>query len=131
MTAGASDVQPGDARQGRVRTTDTAFYKTLLKHRVVGMVMRPAVSVALRVALFLRIGAGSVWTTLRGGSPAWLLAGAALVVLAMLVSAWKWQILLASHGLRVGFGHLFGTYLVGLFFNNFLPSNIGGDVIRV
>jgi hypothetical protein len=26
---------------------------------------------------------------------------------------------------------LFGSFLVALFFNNFLPSNIGGDVIRI
>ena len=113
------------------RTADGAFYRTLLKHRVAGLVLRPLVSVALLAALFWKFGAGSVWGTLRSASPLWLAAGVGLVVLAMLVSAWKWQILLASHGLRVGLGRLFGTYLIGLFFNNFLPSNIGGDVVRV
>ena len=42
----------------------------------------------------------------------------------------KWQALLAARGRRVGFGLLFGLYVLGQFFNNLLPTSIGGDAVR-
>ncbi len=40
-------------------------------------------------------------------------------------------LLLQAQGFEAPLAHLSGSYLVATFFNNFLPSNIGGDVIRV
>lgn len=96
-----------------------------------GLIIRPVVSLALLAVLFYKLGAGDVWGTLSTADPLWLAGGAGMVVAALVVSAWKWQMLLEAQGLTVSGVRLFGTYLVGLFFNNFLPSNIGGDVIRV
>ncbi len=47
------------------------------------------------------------------------------------LSAWKWHILLKSDGIDIGLGTLTGSYLIGTFFNMFLPSNIGGDSYRI
>ncbi|MBI3972213.1 MAG: flippase-like domain-containing protein [Chloroflexi bacterium] len=99
--------------------------------RTAGLIVRPVVSIALLGVIFWKFGAGSVWQMLLAASPAWLAAGAGLVILALVVSAWKWQLLLQAHGLNVPGRRLFTSYLIGLFFNNFLPSNIGGDVVRV
>ena len=94
-------------------------------------VLRPLVSLALLGLLFWKLGAGALWAVLSQADPVWLAAGAALVVVALLVSAWKWQLLLLAQGIEVPIPALFSSYLIGLFFNNFLPSNIGGDVLRV
>jgi uncharacterized protein (TIRG00374 family) len=58
--------------------------------------------------------------------------GLALVfyVLAIFSNAYKWQILLKAQGVRVPFMALTSYTFVGFFFTNFLPSNVGGDVIR-
>ena len=101
-----------------------------MKARVLA-VLRPVVSLALLGLLFWKLGAGALWSVLREADPLWLVAGAMLVVVALLVSAWKWQLLLAAQGIAVPIPALFSSYLIGLFFNNFLPSNIGGDVLRV
>jgi glycosyltransferase 2 family protein len=55
----------------------------------------------------------------------------ALYLVMILVSAWRWGLLLDAQGLRFPFGKLTESFLVATFLNNFLPSNIGGDVIRV
>jgi uncharacterized protein (TIRG00374 family) len=39
--------------------------------------------------------------------------------------------LLKSQGLRIPFYRVWSFYFVGLFFNNFLPANIGGDIVRI
>jgi len=49
----------------------------------------------------------------------------------VLISAWRWQRLLQVQHVSVSFTHLTGSFLVATFVNNFLPSNIGGDVIRI
>jgi uncharacterized protein (TIRG00374 family) len=47
------------------------------------------------------------------------------------VSAWRWGVLLEAQGLNFPFRQLTSSFFVATFFNNFLPSNIGGDVIRI
>jgi Predicted integral membrane protein len=53
-----------------------------------------------------------------------LIAGQALYV-------FKWGLVLGAIGLRVPFWSRAEQYLLGMFFNNFLPTMIGGDAARV
>jgi len=53
-----------------------------------------------------------------------------LHLIGFLLSAYRWQLLLEAQNARVSIGFLIKSYLVGIFFNNFLPSTVGGDVIR-
>lgn len=43
----------------------------------------------------------------------------------------RWKILLKQYEIDIRTDRLFGFYLIGLFFNNFLPTSIGGDVVRI
>jgi hypothetical protein len=47
------------------------------------------------------------------------------------LSALKWQWILAADSVALPFPRLLASYLVGTFFNIFLPSNIGGDAYRI
>ena len=49
----------------------------------------------------------------------------------VLACIWRWGLLLDAQDVHVPSRSLLGSFLVALFFNNFLPSNIGGDVIRI
>ncbi len=49
----------------------------------------------------------------------------------IVVSAWRWQVLLDLKKLKLGFGRTLIIYFIAFFFNNFLPTTVGGDVIRV
>lgn len=71
---------------------------------------------------------GSVFHRLHWG---WLAAMVILPHIALLVSAWKWQILLRELGIGLTLVRATGLYLIGTFFNNFLPTTAGGDVARV
>ena len=55
-----------------------------------------------------------------------LLIGCALIW----ISCVKWGLFLRDRGVRISHARLFGLYLIGYFFNNFLPSSIGGDGVR-
>lgn len=89
------------------------------------------VSVGLLYVLLSRVDLARLWATARTASPGWLTVALALYGLMVLVSAWRWGILLHAQRIVAPLWALVQSYLGAVFFNNFLPSNIGGDVIRI
>ncbi len=55
----------------------------------------------------------------------------AIMTFCVFLSAYKWQILLKMHGIDYPLGRLSKYYFVAVFFNNFLPTSIGGDGYRI
>jgi hypothetical protein len=90
-----------------------------------------AVSIILLSVLFSKIEIGRLWAGARQASLAWLAAALVIYFINVLVSIWRWSLLLHAQDVDVPGRSLLGSFLVALFFNNFLPSNIGGDVIRI
>src|SRR5262249_7342388 len=90
-----------------------------------------SVSIILLAILFSRIDVGRLWHTARLASVSWLLAALAIYGVNVLASTWRWKLLLDAQGVRFRRRTLLGSFAVASFFNNFLPSNIGGDVIRI
>jgi uncharacterized protein (TIRG00374 family) len=54
----------------------------------------------------------------------------ALYLSGQLLSALRWQVLLRPLGLAVSYARLVALYLLGMFFNFFLPTVIGGDAVK-
>jgi uncharacterized membrane protein YbhN (UPF0104 family) len=94
-------------------------------------ILKAAVSVALLWILFSRVDLARLWAIARNASAPWLLTALALYAAMILASAWRWGRLLEAQGITLPFGSLVSSFLVATFFNNFLPSNIGGDVVRI
>lgn len=95
------------------------------------MTAKIAVSAALLAFLFSKIDASRLWASARKASLLWLVAALAVQALNLIASTWRWQVLLHAQDVRLKKRTLLGSYLVATFFNNFLPSNVGGDVIRI
>jgi uncharacterized membrane protein YbhN (UPF0104 family) len=90
-----------------------------------------SVSIILLSLLFSRIAVGRLWAAARQASIGWLLAAMVLFFINVLAATWRWHLLLNAQRVRVRMRTLLGSFLVANFFNNFLPSNIGGDVLRI
>ena len=95
------------------------------------MGLKLAVSGALLALLFSRIDVAKLWASARQARLSWLAIALGLYALTTLASVWRWSLLLDAQDVPVPFTALFGSFSVALFFNNFLPSNIGGDVVRI
>ncbi|HEX6995955.1 MAG TPA: lysylphosphatidylglycerol synthase transmembrane domain-containing protein [Gammaproteobacteria bacterium] len=54
-----------------------------------------------------------------------------ILIALVFVSAYKWRLLLSIHGVEYSTLRLSKYYFVALFFNNFLPTSIGGDGYRI
>jgi uncharacterized membrane protein YbhN (UPF0104 family) len=89
------------------------------------------VSVGLLALLFSRTDLAGLGAQFRSASLPWILTALALYLAFLVVATWRWWLLLAAQGRPFPSGTLFSSYLVATFFNNFLPSNIGGDVVRI
>ena len=61
----------------------------------------------------------------------WLAAAVVVWFAGILLSALRWQRVLVALDIHVGLRTLFSHYLASLFVSNFLPSTVGGDVLRV
>jgi hypothetical protein len=101
------------------------------KWRTPLVVLKIVVSVTLLTVLLRRADLGGIAAGLRDADPLWMLASLGLYVLMLGISTWRWQVLLAAQGVALPVGKLFESFLVATFFSNFLPSNVGGDVVRI
>jgi uncharacterized protein (TIRG00374 family) len=90
-----------------------------------------AVSVGLLWLLLSRVDTARLWSSASRASPWWLLVAWLCYGLMVVVSAWRWRLLLRAQLVVMATSELLRSFLVATFFNNFLPSNIGGDVVRI
>ena len=90
-----------------------------------------AVSAALLAYLFWTTDLRALEQRVRTADLVDMLAAVLCYILMLALAAWRWQVLLRGLGLPAPLGKLTASYLVATFFNNFLPSNIGGDIVRV
>jgi hypothetical protein len=92
--------------------------------------LKIAVSLGLIAYLFSRMNLLQLGRTLTAANYLYLLPAALLFWGAMSAAGLKWYILLRAQGISVPFRAVLSYTYVGFFFNNFLPANVGGDVMR-
>lgn len=112
-------------------TTETATPSGARPRSLLFAVLKAAVSLGLLWILLSRVDLARLWAVAREASLPWLITALALYFAMILASAWRWGMLLKAQGIALKFRSLVSSFLVATFFNNFLPSNIGGDVVRI
>jgi glycosyltransferase 2 family protein len=96
-----------------------------------GLILRVALS-AIALFLVIRLVSGrELVAALREAQPWPLLVSIGCMVLDRVMMALKWGILLRAIGIVRPLRELVRIYLVGTFYGSFLPTGVGGDVIRV
>ena len=90
-----------------------------------------ALALALLVYLLSRQGWDDILAAMRQ-IPAWRLwLALVLMLVSRLAVVARWHVLLRSAGVPTTFGQTMRITFAGLFSSNFLPTTIGGDVIRL
>jgi uncharacterized protein (TIRG00374 family) len=95
----------------------------------------PWLKLALGIFLLLLLGWlvdwAETWRTLRDSDLRLVALSATLILLALIVSTIKWKLLARIACGRLRFLSLLRAYWMGSFVSNYLPSNVGGDVVRI
>jgi uncharacterized protein (TIRG00374 family) len=89
------------------------------------------ISVGLITFLVWKISPGKLIPHIRNMNLAYLLVAVAVFFASTLLGSLQWNLLLNAGGVRLMFPKAFQLYFVGLFFNNFLPTNVGGDAVKI
>jgi hypothetical protein len=104
----------------------------LTRKRLIWLVVKIAVSLSLLIyILAAKVSIPEIGRSLAGLNLAWVALAFSLHIIGLLISAYRWQILARAQGDEVPLLYLAKSYLVGTFFNNFLPTRFGGDVVRI
>lgn len=99
--------------------------------RLAGTALKLLVSVGLVAFLLKSIDLDTVHEAFTGMASHWFVVAVVLFAASNVLGAVQWHLLLRAQDLKVGFGHALTSYFVGVFFNNLLLGNIGGDAVRV
>ena len=100
-------------------------------NRAVALLLKAGLSVVLFGWIFRSVDVGQLRSTLAGLSGATLLIAAALMASQGVVLGWRWHRIVQRLGGRLPAGQAIRWVYIGLFFNQALPTSVGGDVVRV
>ena len=96
------------------------------------IVLKVVFSVGILFYIFKKVvSIGDLWSTLREARILYLIGAVALYFLVQTISAYRWYLLLKPLDITISFPKTLSLYLLGMYFNFFLPSAIGGDVFKV
>lgn len=98
------------------------------------MVARGAGSLLALVLLVILIreeGDGELFSALRRVSLAYFLLALLALLISRIFAATRWYILLRSAGVRMSLSRAVMLMFTGNFSSNFLPTTVGGDVVRL
>lgn len=119
----------GALNSGNATTSDTK-QPSSVRMRIL-WIIKLGVTFGLGLFLFARADWSAIGITLARIPPGVMLGAFIIMLLSVTISAYKWQLMLRLHGVNFGFSKLHRYYFTAVFFNNFLPTSIGGDGYRI
>jgi len=96
--------------------------------KIITTLLKAGVSIAILVYLFRKIDFAEVWQLFKHVHVGYLIAALGLYLLGQVFCAYRWKLVAALMGFHNSFSEFFTYYFIGMFFNLFLPTAIGGDV---
>ena len=103
---------------------DTTTGKTVIQ------ILRFAISAGLIGLLFHIVDIEKIWAQITGVHVPLFALACCLFLIGQVLSVVRWRWVICKHQDPPGVWYLNGVLHIGLFFNLFLPSTVGGDVIR-
>jgi uncharacterized membrane protein YbhN (UPF0104 family) len=102
-----------------------------MKKNRLNIVIRSIISLGLLLWLALSLEWREFAAVLTRIRLEWMLLAVGWVIISVIISVSKWQMVLRAQLISLSWWELWRAYWAGLFFNNFLPSSIGGDTLRI
>ncbi len=93
-------------------------------------ILRVIIAIVLMYLILRRIDFEPIVQHLKTIKYGWLVSAFVLSFVLIYFNALRWKILLQTHNVNAGIWKLYRVYIIGFFFNNFLPSSIGLDTVR-
>lgn len=117
----------------RTRTAGGSYYAGPVKllGKLAGSVwVRVVVSAGLLALVATRIDFSKAAHSLARGEWGWFALAVLALVLAFSVASYRWHLYLQASEVDRSWRRALSAYFLGVFTSNFLPSQVGGDVLR-
>ncbi len=101
-----------------------------MTRRTLSLLLKISISLIGLIYVIGQISLETTWQAMQSAEIGWLLFAFFLMLLSLFLRAFRWQVLLLGLAEKVSYWRLAELYFVGNFFNAFLPSGVGGDVVR-
>ena len=94
-------------------------------------VVRLLITAVLLGWLFTQVDVAGIGGVFAQTRPHWLALAGVLNLVSFALLIWRWRVVLIGVGVRQSFLQLTRVTLVSTFFSMFLPSSVGGDVMKM
>jgi len=102
----------------------------MITRNSIAIFVKVVVSVALVWALMRAVGAGDAFERMLDLQPEWLFVAIVLGLAQTVIAALRWRAVLFAINAPMAWPQLFRITYIGAFFNQTLPSSVGGDAVR-
>lgn len=97
----------------------------------IGFGLKISISAALIYWILKDADFRQIWETISRANMALLFVAFLMFFVGYTITGTRWRLLLGAQGVTAKLGFLVRSFMVAMFFNNFLPSTVGGDAVRV
>jgi len=101
-----------------------------IRNKIIGLIARMAISIIILAVLFTKIDFQEIKKSVIDTNHTVLIVGILIYTLCQFINAHKWQLIANNVGFKNKFKEYVDYYFVGLFFNLFLPTTVGGDISK-
>ncbi len=96
---------------------------------ILSIFLKIGVSAVILYFLFRSIDLVAFWGTVKSVEPWTVVFVAAIFIISQSISSYRWRTILKKD-VDVPYRKILSIYFIGMFFNNFLPTMVGGDVVK-
>ncbi|MGQ9618257.1 MAG: lysylphosphatidylglycerol synthase transmembrane domain-containing protein [Candidatus Aminicenantia bacterium] len=99
--------------------------------KFLSLIFRFIVSISLIIYVFTKIDLKNVTNCVKEANFLLLIFSLSLHFVGAFLGSSRWKVLLDSYGINLKQSSLYKLYMIGSFFNAFLPTSVGGDAVRM
>lgn len=103
---------------------------TKTRNKLLNLIARIAISIIMLLLLITKIDFHEIIKSLINTNHTVLIIGVVIYLLAQFINAYKWKLIANNAGFSNKLREYTDYYFVGLFFNLFLPTTVGGDISK-
>ncbi len=119
-----------ESHTASVESNKGTLTSSIKKKKFILFFLKIIISACLLYYILQKTNFSEIFHAINSANIILLIVAFLMHLIGLIVSSIRWKILLKAQNINSNISYLMKSYLVALFFNNFLPTTIGGDTVR-
>ena len=100
------------------------------RNKGIFIIVKILISLGVLSLLFKNTDTELFLETITSIDPSFFILAILVFIASQIISTIRWSLLLKYGGIKLPYWRLLSLYFIGMFFNNFLPTAVGGDAVK-